>query len=75
MGAMSEAWIESICESLIGDFEAKKRQQSGYTGPAPSLKTSPGYRSPIETRNDIKPEMRHLFLQAKNKSPNGTQTA
>ncbi len=75
MANMSEEWKQSICESLIGDFEAKKRQQSGYTGPAPSLKTSPGYRSPIETRNDIKPEMRHLFLQAKNKSPNGTQTA
>ncbi len=75
MGAMSEAWIESICESLIGDFESKQRQQSGYKGPAGSVKTTPGYKSPIETRNDIKPEMRHLFLQAKNKSSNSTQTA
>ncbi len=75
MGAMSEAWVESICESLIGDFESKQRQQSGYKGPAGSVKTTPGYKSPIETRNDIKPEMRHLFLQAKNKSSNGTQTA
>jgi hypothetical protein len=75
MGAMSEAWVESICESLIGDFESKQRQQSGYKGPAGSVKTTPGYKSPIETRNDIKPETRHLFLQAKNKSSNGTQTA
>jgi hypothetical protein len=75
MCAMSEAWVESICESLIGDFESKQRQQSGYKGPAGSVKTTPGYKSPIETRNDIKPETRHLFLQAKNKSSNGTQTA
>jgi hypothetical protein len=75
MGAMSEAWVESIRESLLGNFEAKKREQSGYKGPAPSLKTSPGYRTPIEVRNDIEPGMRHLLPQAKIKSTNDIKTA
>jgi hypothetical protein len=75
MGAMSEAWVENIRESLLGNFEAKKREQSGYKGPAPSLKTSPGYRTPIEVRNDIEPGMRHLLPQAKIKSTNDIKTA
>ena len=75
LGAMSEAWVENIRESLLGNFEAKKREQSGYKGPAPSLKTSPGYRTPIEVRNDIEPGMRHLLPQAKNKSTNDIKTA
>ena len=75
MGAMSEAWVESICESLIGDFESKQRQQSGYKGPAGSLNTSPGYRTPIEVRNDIEPGIRHLLRQAKIKSTNDIKTA
>jgi hypothetical protein len=75
LGAMSEAWVESISESLLGNFEAKKREQSGYKGPAPSINTSPGYRTPIEVQNDIEPGMRHLLRQAKNKSTNDIKTA
>jgi len=72
---MSEDWRESIRESLLGNFEAKKREQSGYKGPASSLNTSPGYRTPIEVRNDIEPGMRHLLRQAKIKSTNDIKTA